>query len=224
MKNTILIIEDDKELAKYIQTILIESGRKSAISHSGMDALKTLKNGFEPDLVLLDLILPDIQGEDLAIQIRDLLPSTQVVMLTSKAGPENIVKGFQLGAADYIIKPFNREELLARLDARLNNNSSNIIVSIPSLTIDKEKVEVKVNNKVIALTKLEYNLLLHLSDNQDKVLSRESILNKVWDFPLDVESRVVDVYIGYLRKKLKKAGAKVSIKSVRGFGYKITKS
>lgn len=142
-----------------------------------------------------------------------------VIILTAKADAVDIVKGFNLGADDYVTKPYNFEELLARIRARLKNTSSDSLLKVADLELDAQTFEVRRAGKKIELTPKEFKLLEYLMANSGHVLSRDMILSRVWLYSPDIESRAVDVYIGYLRDKIDKQSAKKLIKSVRGFGY-----
>lgn len=223
MRHNVLIIEDDRELASHLKDIFVQSGSYPVLIENGIKAINLLKGDYTPDIVLLDLGLPDISGESVFNEIKLLRPDVPVIILTSKNSISDVVEGFNLGAVDYITKPFAPEELLARVNARLKIGELNDgIIKINDLTIDLERVRAHRGKKELPLTKHEFKLLEYLARNKNKVLSREMILNKVWEFPLEIESRVVDVYIGYLRKKVDGGFPKKMIVSVRGFGYKLS--
>ncbi|MFZ5376826.1 MAG: response regulator transcription factor [Patescibacteria group bacterium] len=221
MHPIVLVIEDDLTTRTYLERLLNDQGYVVRSTGKGAQALELLET-FSPDLVLLDLQLPDIEGGSVCQQVKDLLPDVPVIMLTAKNSLHSKIEGFGLGADDYITKPFNSEELLVRIRARLRSiDSRSQLVRIDDLELDGEKVEVRRAGKLIKLTPREFKLLQYLMQNSNKVLSREMILNKIWAYSFDVESRVVDVYMGYLRKKIDKGSSKKLIHSVRGFGYTI---
>ena len=175
-----------------------------------------------PDLVLLDLGLPNMTGEAVCTQLKKHYPQIPVLILTARDSTSDIVSGLNIGADDYMTKPFDAEELLARIKARLRSvGVSDAKLSIDSLELDPNTMEAKRSGQPISLTPQEFKLLHYLMANQGRVLSREMILSRVWSYSPDVESRVVDIYIGYLRKKIDQGFPKKLIKSVRGFGYMV---
>ncbi len=221
MIQTILVVEDVADLNEYLRELFVESGFSVLTSASGVRALKLVEKT-PPDLVVLDLGLPDVKGETVLKQIKEMFPDMPVIVLTAKSKVGEIVSGFKLGADDYMTKPFSGEELLARIKARLRQRSdSDVKLKVADLEMDREALTVKRAGKTIPLTKKEFQLLEFLMMNRDRVLTREIILNKVWYYSLEVETRVVDVYIGYLRKKIDSGYANKLIHSVKGFGYLI---
>lgn len=219
MKAKILIVEDDKDLREFLRNLLADS-YSIELAENGLKAIK-LAETTNPDLVILDLGLPDIDGKTVAAEIRKAYPSTIIIMLTARHTTESIVEGLEL-ADDYLAKPFVSQELLARIKTRLRQNKlEQTVLTVDNLTLDKETLVVRRDDKKIDLTKTEFELLAYLMANKGKVLSRETILNKIWLYSPDMESRVVDVYIGYLRKKIDKNFSNKLIRSVRGFGYSI---
>ena len=221
MLNSILIIEDDDAIREYLREFLLDhhySVRDTAKGLEGLDIAERI----QPDLVLLDLVLPDIAGEEVCRSIKKILPETSVIILTAKDNPSDVVRGLDLGADDYISKPFTSEELMARIKARLRTNTGNSSkITVGDLSLDQKTLEVKRGTRTITLTPQEFRLLEYLMSNKNTVLTREMILNKIWQYAPDVESRVVDVYIGYLRNKIDKGFKDKFIHSVRGFGYVI---
>ncbi len=219
MRLKILIVEDDEELQKVLNTFLQNEGYLTDTAGKGSEALRKIER-VEPNLVILDLMLPDIQGESVLQTIRKDHPNLPVIILTAKSNPDDIAKGLNLGANDYLAKPFAAEELLARIKARMTVKIDDCEkLNAADLMLDMEKMEVKRNGKTIELTKTEFELLHFMLLNKGRILSRDTILNHVWGFSTDVESRVVDVYMGYLRKKIDKRFEKKLIKNKRGFGY-----
>lgn len=221
MNQTILLIEDDTTIQNYIQTLLVQNGFTVRTTESGIQALELVAE-LPVDLVILDLQLPDMQGESVCVEIRKLSPEVPIIILTGKSAISEKVQGFAIGADDYITKPFVAEELLARVRARLRNQQAgSTTITIGDLELNTQTIEVRRAGKLIALTPLEFKLLEYLMTNKNIVLSREMILNKVWSYTSEVETRVVDVYMGYLRKKIDRGSATPMIHSVRGFGYTI---
>ena len=186
---------------------------------TGSEALRKIETSSQ-DLVLLDLGLPDIAGESVLQTIRKINPQLPVVILTAKSKAFEIAQGLNLGADDYLAKPFAAEELLARIKARLRNTGQDKKnLQFADLWVNLDKREVKRGKKEIRLTKTEFELLVYLMRNKGKVLTKDILLNHIWQYSLEIESRVVDVYIGYLRKKIDKNHAQKLIKNIRGVGY-----
>lgn len=217
---TIVVVEDEPSLLEYLQDILVNQRFTVHPVSKGTQAL-TLIEQVSPNLVLLDLSLPDISGETVCAEVKKLFPRMPIIILTAKDDTKDIVAGLGLGADDYITKPFKTEELLARIQARLRDPSADPVLRIGDLEMNTETFEVKRADKLIPLTQTEYTLLHYLLTNKNRVLTRDMILSSVWSYTPDVESRVVDVYIGYLRKKIDKGYPYKIIHSMRGFGYSL---
>lgn len=221
MTNTIVIVEDDSGLQSYLQELLLENGYSVIAFDEGISALKYITNT-PPDLVILDLGLPNMDGETVCQEINKKSPNTPVIILTARDSTSDVVKGLDLGADDYITKPFVADELLARINARLRTQGANETrLAIDDLYLDSQSLEVKRGTEQIQLTPKEFKLLEYLMRNQGRILTREMILNRIWLYSPDIETRVVDVYMGYLRKKVDNGHPKKLIQSVRGFGYMI---
>ncbi len=219
MNKTILIVEDEKDLQTYLKESLSDNGFLTQTASDGIRALNMIKQS-PPDLVLLDLGLPNMSGESVCLEIRRRHPQLKVIILSARNDTSDIVKGLNLGADDYITKPFTLEELMARVNARLRSNGqNNVIKKIKDLELNQETHEVKRGNQSIELSPTEFRLLEYLMINKGKVVTREMILNKIWSASPDIETRSVDIYIGYLRKKIDKGFKNQLIQSIRGFGY-----
>jgi len=217
----VFIVEDDEDFQKYLKSLLIENDFAVKTFGRGVDMLNALERNV-PEIILLDLILPDIDGVSLCSDIKKDYPEIPVIILTAKDSVADKVKGLGIGADDYITKPFAPEELVARMKTRIkSSNFDNSLMKIADLSLDRKKIEVKRSEKVISLTPQEFKLLEYLMSNRNIVLTREMILNRIWLYSPDIESRVVDVYVGYLRKKIDTGFKKKLIHSVRGFGYTI---
>jgi DNA-binding response OmpR family regulator len=219
---TILIVEDDEGIQTYLKELLLDNGYNVMTAASGVQALNIIKKSL-PDLIILDLGLPDMSGESICTQIRKEYPEMRVIILTAKDSVQDIVHGLNLGADDYMTKPFEAEVFLARVQARLRdrseNNNSKVIIE--DLELDTKTLEVKRNGIAISLTPQELKLLQYLMQNKGRILTRDMILNRLWLSSIDIETRIVDVYVGYLRKKIDHGHKKKLIHSVRGFGYMI---
>lgn len=221
MNQSILIVEDDKSLQTFLKDMLLDNGFSAHVVNDGLTAMNYVKE-IKPELVLLDLGLPNVSGETVCKEIRKTYPDLPIIMLTARQGANEVVQGLSIGADDYVSKPFVADELLARIKARLRQNTADDpVLKLSDLEVDTQKVQVKRAGVEIALTPHEFKLLVYLMQNTGTVLTREMILNKIWSYSLDVESRVVDVYMGYLRKKIDVNHKKKLIHSVRGFGYTV---
>ncbi len=221
MDKTILIVEDDQELGEVLRSILQEAGYIVRIARDGVEALQMVQQT-HPDLVVLDLGLPTLSGETVCLEIKKNYSDIPVIILTARNHSQDIVKGLNLGADDYIPKPFETDVLIARINARLRTSQpDNSKYVIDDLVLNNQTLEVKRGKKTINLSPQEFRILSYLMANKGRVLTREMILSRLWRNDLEIETRVVDVYIGYLRKKIDVPFDKKLIHSVRGFGYKI---
>ena len=225
-KHRVLIIEDEKNLARFVDLELQHEGYETAICHDGRKGLETALNQ-EWDVILLDLMLPELNGLEVCRRIRPI-KDTPIIIMTARDSVIDRVSGLDQGADDYIVKPFAIEELLARLRAlfrRIDHNkeeknqSQQSSVKYRNLVIEKKGRIVKRDDQVIDLTKREYELLLYLMENLNTVMSREVLLDQVWGYKTEVETNVVDVYIRYLRNKIDVPGKDSYIQTVRGTGY-----
>lgn len=219
MKSVILVVEDEQELREFLEEVLREQGFVVFSTATGAHALKLVEK-VQPNLVILDLGLPDIDGETVCARIKGDFPRMPVIILTANDETQHVVGSFERGADDYITKPFVNDELIARIKARLRiQRRDDPVIAIDGLSLNTDTLEVKRNNTRINLTHTEFELLHYLMINANRVLSREQILGHVWIQNPDIETRVVDVYIGYLRKKIDKGFPTKLIRSKRGFGY-----
>ena len=215
----ILIVEDEQNLARFIELELKHEDYNVDIEYDGRTGLdKALNKSY--DLIILDLMLPNINGLEICRQIRQE-QSTPIIIITAKGETYDKVAGLDYGADDYIVKPFDIEELLARIRAILRRQPQKNVIDINGIIIDKDAVKVTVDGTQLELTKTEYDLLYVLAENRNHVMQREQILDHVWGFNSEVETNVVDVYIRYLRNKLKPFNKEKSIETVRGVGYVI---
>ena len=221
MVQTILIVEDDKGLQKYLRELLLDNGYSVQVAGDGVIALDMLSKA-QPDLLVLDLGLPNLTGEAVCMEVRKKYPAVPIIILTAKDAITDIVHGLDMGADDYMTKPFVADEFLARLKARLRNKEGgDDVLKVFDLVLDPKSLEVHRGSNLIQLTPQEFKLLQYLMSNKGRILTREMILNRIWLYSPDIESRVVDVYVGYLRKKIDTGHKKKLIHSVRGFGYMV---
>ena len=215
----ILIVEDEQNLARFLELELTHEGYKVDIEYDGEPGLeKALNNDF--DLIILDLMLPNINGLEICRRVRQV-QSTPIIIITAKSDTYDKVTGLDYGTDDYIVKPFEIEELFARIRAILRRQPHKDIIDINGIRIDIDAFKVTVDGKQLDFTKTEYDLLYLLATNRNHVLQREQILNHVWGYNSEVETNVVDVYIRYLRNKLKPFNKEKVIETVRGVGYVI---
>lgn len=220
MLATVILVEDDENQREVLQKLLIDEGYTVHSVGTGSAALKLFEE-FKPDIALVDLGLPDVSGESVFVEIKKLYPDLPVILLTARGTSADIVEGFKLGADDYVAKPYNIDELLARIGARLSNGPTSSKLVVGDLELNDKTFEVKRAGKKIKLTPKEFKLLEYLMTNQGQVLTRDMILSRVWMYSPDMQSRAVDVYIGYLKKKVDGGFGKKLIQSVRGYGYMI---
>ncbi|OGC41796.1 DNA-binding response regulator [candidate division WOR-1 bacterium RIFOXYD2_FULL_36_8] len=221
----ILIIDDEKDIVSAIEYNLVKDGFKVSKAFDGHNGLKLAKDKI-PQLILLDLMLPGIPGLEVC-KILKSDPKTKeipIIMLTAKVSETDKVVGLELGADDYITKPFSMRELLARVKAILKRYGKedpliySPIIRFSNLEIDSEKHVVRALNKELELTAKEFDLLKYFAENEGRVLNREKLLDKVWGIDVAIETRTVDVHIRRLREKLGKVGS--YIHTLRGVGYK----
>ena len=221
MAQTVLVVEDDRGLQKYLKELLLDNGYAVHTVSDGIAALDYFKKT-EPDIMVLDLGLPIMSGEAVCREIRKKYKDLPIIILTAKDSINEIVEGLNLGADDYMTKPFVADEFLARIKARLRKqSSSDTVLKVADLELNSKTMEVKRKGNDIQLTPQEFKLLQYLMNNKGRILTREMILSRIWLYSSDVETRVVDVYMGYLRKKVDARYPKKLLHSVRGFGYVI---
>ncbi|MBI2049462.1 response regulator transcription factor [Candidatus Roizmanbacteria bacterium] len=222
----ILVVEDEHKIANSIKKGLEQESYAVDVTYDGQEGFD-LASTEDYDLIILDLLLPKMGGVDICTKLRKKQIHTAIIMLTAKGQVSDKVEGLDAGADDYLAKPFAFEELLARIRAliRRPKNSSGTILSIEDLTLDTTSYEVKRGSKLIKLSSKEYALLEYLIRHKNHVLTKEKIINHIWDYDADILPNTVEVYIGYLRNKIDRpfSNRKPLIHTVRGFGYKIGK-
>lgn len=221
--SNLLLVEDEMRVADFIRRGLGAESYIVTHAASGEEALEHLRDGAF-DLVILDLMLPGISGQDVCRQMRSRRDQTPVLMLTALDSVDDRVVGLRLGADDYLPKPFDFEELLARVEAILRRNAmtppaDDSLIGFEGVVLDKSSLETTVDGEVIELSAKERDLLRLFLANPKKVMSRERILNSVWSSQEDPMTNIVDVYVGRLRKKLNGYGD--SIRTIRGTGYRL---
>lgn len=225
MKKRILVIEDEVRISRVISLELMHEGYEVETVENGKDGLSRAKEE-NWDLILLDVMLPGMSGFEVLRRLRMEDEYTPVILLTARDSVFDKVNGLDHGANDYITKPFEMEELLARIrssirvSTSLNKQASTpLLKSIDDLEVDEGARTVKRAGTSIELTRREFDLLVFLLDNRNQVLSRDQLLNEVWGFDYVGETNVVDVYIGYLRKKVDHDYDYSLIHTVRGVGF-----
>lgn len=215
----ILIIEDESSISDFVKLELEYEGYQVSIKEDGREGLKeALENDY--DLIILDIMLPSMNGFEICRRLKRE-KNTPIIMLSAKDSVTDKVNGLQIGADDYIPKPFAIEELLARINAifRRVDSLDNHIVKFKDLVINRNSRTVSKNDKEINLTTKEYELLMILIDNKDKVVTRDELLEKIWGYEYEPETNVTDVYIRYLRAKLNSENKEEYIQTVRSVGY-----
>lgn len=219
----VLVVEDDDRIADFLLRALTVEGHSCVRAGNGDEAIPLVKSG-DFDLILLDLMLPGMSGMDICQALRMRRIHTPIIMLTAMDSVEDVVLGLRMGADDYMTKPFDIDELLARMDTVTRRHGSESTVSkllvIADVTMNRESKTVTVAGNQVNLTAKELSILELLMSYPDKLFSRERILNNVWGLNTDPLTNVVDVYIGRLRKKLGK-DKEPFIETVRGLGYRI---
>lgn len=220
----ILIIEDEIKLAEAIAFRLKKEHYIVDISCDGENGLDNAMSNIY-DLIILDVMLPKMNGFDILKEIKNNNLETKIIMLTAKAMLEDKLKGFNYGANDYITKPFHMDELIARVNAQLRNDNKNSKKYLEFgdlvLNIDNSNLLCKKTNESIDVIGKEYLLLEYFMNNPNQIISREQIYNKIWGFDNNSESNNLEAYLSFIRKKLRIIGSEVNIRAIRGLGYKL---
>ena len=225
MSEKILIVEDDRHISKLIKYNLEKAGFVCVVTPTGEEALEML-NKHSVDLIILDIMLPKMDGFQVCKQVRqsEKFPAVPIIILTAKGEEVDRVVGFELGADDYVVKPFSPRELILRAKAILKRKeapeAAGDILKTGKLVVDITRHKVTVDKKEIQLTLMEFKLLTLLMQRRGKVQSRDRLLDDVWDISADVTTRTIDTHIKRLRQKLGKAGK--LIETVRGLGYRFS--
>ncbi len=222
---TILVVDDEERMARFIRLNLEHDGFQVVEAYRGMQALQEYRDAL-PDLVLLDVMLPDIEGFEVLKLLREI-SNVPVIMLTAKSEEDDRVRGLELGADDYVTKPFSPRELVSRVRAVLrrteaaSNEGSDMIVVDSRLKLDFSRREIWVDDELVKLRPTEYRLLYHLVKNAGWVLTYDQLLSRVWGYEYRDEPHYVRLYINYLHQKLEKEPSNpVYILTERGVGYR----
>ena len=218
----ILIVEDDRKIINFIRAGLQSEGYTVTAATDGADGLARA-TAEKYDLIILDLMLPKLDGLTLCRELRRKKITTPLIMLTARETTEERVAGLEAGADDYLTKPFSFAELLARIKAITRRSQGGALNSLSAgdLTLDPDTFEVKRAGKPVKLSSTEFKLLKFLLENQNRPASRQLILENVWGYDFDPESNIVEVYIKYLRDKIDRGQKKSLIETVHGVGYKL---
>ncbi|MFC4411252.1 response regulator transcription factor [Chungangia koreensis] len=226
MKKHLLVVEDEIQIARVLKMELEYEGYRVTVEYNGKAGLETALHT-DIDLIILDVMLPKLNGIEVLRRLRKEKENIPVILLTARNTTFDKVAGLDQGANDYVTKPFEIEELLARIRACFRHYSSHeqpmndSILSIEDLVINTDTRDVKRNGTTIPLTPKEYDLLVFLIENKSKVVTRENIIFNVWGYDYEGETNVIDVFIRHLRKKIEEGFAKPLITTVRGIGYTI---
>jgi DNA-binding response OmpR family regulator len=218
----ILVIEDEHPIADFVQRGLEAEGYSVSCAYDGEDGLAQARTG-DFALVLLDVLLPKLSGMEVLEAIRQTDKALPVIMLTALAETDDVVTGLDLGASDYLTKPFSFDELLARIRAQLRmpGQVNATALEVGGISLDFRTRDVDRDGRPVKLTAREFELLAYLMRHPDQVLSRAQILNAVWGYDYDPGTNVLDVYVGYLRKKLAEVDGDTPIQTVRSAGYRL---
>jgi len=218
----VLVVEDEQDLREVLEYNLGQAGHRVKTASSGAEALR-LAPELKPELVLLDLMLPDLSGTEVCRALRKdpQLKDTRIIMVTAKSEEIDRVVGFELGADDYVAKPFSVRELLLRVQAVLRRSQpiDVPVLEVGPIRVDRVAHRVTVNGGEVQLTSLEFKLLVTLLERKNRVQTRGTLLTDVWGFVAEIESRTVDTHVKRLREKLGEAGH--VIETVRGVGYRL---
>ena len=223
---TILIVEDEKRVADLLKIGLEENGYQTMVAYDGAMGLRLFQsNSFQ--LVISDIILPKLDGFELCKEIRKVNERIPILMLTALGSADDKLDGFDAGADDYMVKPFDFRELNARVKVLLKRNAETVVrppeqITYADLSVNLNLREVTRNNIAIKLSPKEYNLLLYMLENAEKVITRVEIAEKVWNTHFDTGTNFIDVYINYLRKKIDKDFGKKLIHTKPGVGFILT--
>ncbi|HPD16842.1 MAG TPA: response regulator transcription factor [Planctomycetota bacterium] len=221
----LLVVEDEAKVASFVKKGLEAESYAVDVAHDGEEGLHLARTE-DYDLILLDILLPKLNGYEVLRGLRDAGIRTPVIMLTARGGLDDRVKGLDLGADDYLVKPFAFEELLARVRALLRRRTGggDPTLRVGPLALDPVAHKVSAHGEPVDLTAKEYALLEYLMRNEGVVCTRAMIAQHVWDINFDTYTNLIDVFINHLRKKLQAHGCDTMVQTVRGVGYVLTAS
>ena len=223
MMSKILIIDDDSNICDLLKLYLTQEGYEVKYACDGVEGV-TLFKMFEPDLVLLDIMMPKKDGWQVCREVREI-SSKPIIMITAKGETIDTVLGLEIGADDFIVKPLDMKEVIARVKAVLRRYSQSStpdgeMLRFDNLEISRKKYEIKINGEIVDLPPKELELLYHLAVNYNQVFTRDQLLDKIWGFEYVGDSRTVDVHVKRLREKLENVSPHWALKTVWGVGYK----
>ncbi len=218
----ILIIDDEKQLTDALSVILRKNNFSVDVANNGEDGLDMALSGIY-DLIVLDIMMPKIDGLTLLKSLRENKYSTPVLMLSAKSEISDKIEGLNLGADDYLTKPFSTDELIARIKALLRRKDTftGDVLSFGDILLNRDTIELECNNTRIPLGKKEFQILEMLILNQGKSIDKDRFIEKIWGYDTNAEYNTIEVYVSFLRKKLALIKSKTEIKSIRGIGYTI---
>jgi len=225
----ILVVDDEESIAKLVEYNLQQAGFEVSTADSGTRALEILQETPRPDLIVLDLMLPGIGGMELCQRLRKDGITTPIIMLTAKDDEVDRILGLEMGADDYVTKPFSPRELVARVKAVLrrmtdDGGQEEGVYRCGEIMLDVNRYEVEIRGDRVDLTPREFELLHYLAKHMGRVMSRDHLLDKVWGYEFAGDTRIVDVHISHLRDKLERDPKQPEyIKTVRGVGYKLVR-
>ncbi len=221
----IMVADDDKNICELIRIYLEKEGYTVVIANDGEEAIKTF-TAEQPDMVLLDVMMPKLDGWQVCREIRQK-GNTPIIMVTAKGETFDKVLGLELGADDYMVKPFDTKEVVARIKAVLRRATADVApvnkvkeVTFDKLVVNMTRYELKVDNATVDTPPKELELLFHLASNPNRVYTRDQLLDEVWGFEYYGDSRTVDVHVKRLREKLEGVSSQWNVKTVWGVGYK----
>ncbi len=217
----VLVVDDEKEICELIRIYLEDAGFDVLLSYTGGNALVQMEQ-FSPDLIILDLMLPEINGLEVCRMLRKR-HSVPIIMLTAKGDELDRIQGLELGADDYVTKPFYPRELVSRVKSILRRTATqqNECITVGNLVINRFTANAEYKKQLVALTPKEMDLLWYLAANSTKVVSRSELLSELWGWEFDVDTRTIDAHIKRLRRKLDSIGAENYLHTVWGMGYKL---
>ena len=217
----VLVVDDEPNIRDLLSASLRFQGHQVLTAANGNEAINKIVDN-QPDVVLLDVMLPDISGFGVTKKIRSLGIETPILFLTARDDTEDKVTGLTVGGDDYVTKPFSLDEIIARISAimrRTGKDQTKSVISVGELTINEDAHEVTVNGKLVDLSPTEYQLLRYLATNPNRVLTKAQILDHVWEYDFNGEMGIVESYVSYLRKKLDPISTEPLIVTKRGVGY-----
>lgn len=221
-KLKVLVVDDETNIRDLLSASLRFAGHQVATAANGTDAIKMITET-SPDIVLLDVMLPDISGFGVTKKIRGMGIETPILFLTARDDTEDKVAGLTVGGDDYVTKPFSLDEIMARVSAIMRrtgkDSSAGSVINVGELSINEDAHEVSVNEQFVDLSPTEYQLLRYLATNPNRVLTKAQILDHVWEYDFNGEMGIVESYVSYLRKKLDPLSSEPLIVTKRGVGY-----